>query len=190
MRTANAQLLSRLQASKTRVLDGQPGRVQESARAVGRPMRILIRRFGFQAVNLGLLLAARGVVGCKSMSQLVSPRVEGRVVDANSHQPIKDVTVQRLSANQDYNIDQPAKGGQMLAKTPGVQTSDGGEFVLDSVHDVGVFRQLSWYSVSINFQHPGYEKFMVTYTITDATNRTAGEPTVRTGDILLVPRTR
>jgi hypothetical protein len=148
------------------------------------------RKLFWETLLLSAVVIAGPLLGCKSMSQLVSPRVEGRTVDANSHQPIKDVVVQRLSANQDYNIDEPAKGGQILAATPGVRTTASGEFVLDSIHDVGVFRQLSWYSVSISFQHPAYERFMVTYTVVDATNRTAGEPTIKAGDILLVPRNR
>src|SRR5690349_15866744 len=93
---------------------------------------------GITALLCGLSIASCALTGCKSVSKCVSPRVEGRVIDANSHQPIKDVVVKRLSANEDYNIKDPSKGGEIMERAQGVHTSEAGEFVLESVRDIAV----------------------------------------------------
>jgi vancomycin permeability regulator SanA len=133
---------------------------------------------------LGFVLLA----GCKSVSQYVSPRIEGRVLDAQSQKPIKDVLVARYNANEEYNLHNPPKGSQLMEQSTGVRTDGAGLFRLDSLRDVALFRHLKWYSVTLSFQRAAYRPLMATYTVADATNSvTAGEPFVRTGDILLVP---
>src|SRR5262249_420999 len=86
------------------------------------------------------------LAGCKSVSPYVSPRVEGRVVDAQNHQPIAGVKVQRLSSS--HNTDQPRKGGELMAHAPVVVlTSEDGAFVLDSIRSLTFLRKTGWYSV-------------------------------------------
>lgn len=128
--------------------------------------------------------------GCKSASQYVSPRVEGRVLDSQSHQPIKDVEVRRLSSDENYRSDTPPKGGELMIKTPSVRTAADGTFALDSRRDVALLQRLTWYSVSLSFQHPGYMGLQMMYTQSDATNNVKGEPLVKAGDILLTPRAK
>jgi hypothetical protein len=127
--------------------------------------------------------------GCKSTSpsQYIAPRVEGRVLDAQSHHPIKDVQVRRLAADDNYRAEDPPKGGELIKKAPAVRTVADGTFVMDSVRDFAVLQQIGWFSLSLTFQHPAYERFITNYTLARATNTVSGEPLVRTGDILLTP---
>jgi hypothetical protein len=143
-------------------------------------------RVGFLLLFVLMVAAA----GCKHISQTVSPRVEGRVLDAHSLQPIKGVVVKRLSSTEELNVDQPQKGGQLLTPSDSARTSEAGVFSLTAVHDVAVFRHLSWYSVTLSFTHSSYASMKVTYTLDSATNNASGIPLVRAGDVLLVPKTQ
>jgi hypothetical protein len=142
-------------------------------------------------------IAARWLVvllltGCQthSPSQYISPRVTGRVVDAQTHRPIADVQVRRVSSGENLDgLDAP-KGGQMMANAPVVRTGADGTFVLDSVTDLAFFRKVGWYSVTLSFEHAHYERFVTTYTIKDATNSPSGEPWLQAKDILLIPLAR
>jgi len=127
--------------------------------------------------------------GCKSASpsQYISPRVEGRVLDAQSYQPIEDVQVRRLGADEDYRADTPLKGGQVIMKAPVIRTAADGTFVMGSVRDIAFLQTIGWFSLSLAFEHPSYERFITNYTLARATNTLRGEPLVKTGDILLMP---
>ncbi len=147
-------------------------------------------RQGNVLLQLPLLAAIVVSLGCKSVTRYVSPGIEGRVVDAQTHEPIPDVRVRRVSSNEELKQTNPPKGGQLLQQSSGVRSSAAGDFKLDSVKAISVFHHIGWYSVTLVFEHPGYLEFMPTYTITDSTNRPTGEPLVLTGDVLLVPRDR
>jgi hypothetical protein len=142
-----------------------------------------------RAVTLCWVMVACLSGGCKSTSpsQYISPRVEGRVLDAQSHQPIKDVQVRRHAADDNYRAEDPPKGAEMIKKAPAVRTAPDGTFVLDSVRDIALLQTIGWYSLNLTFQHPAYERFFTNYTLAKATNTASGEPLVKTGDILLVP---
>ena len=122
-----------------------------------------------------------------SPSKYISPRVEGRVIDSQTHQPIKGVQVRRLTADDSYLVDSPPKGGMSMEQSPGVRTGADGIFVLESQSAFTPFRDPGWYSVSIAFKHPGYDEFMATYTVAQSTNTAKGEPLVNAGDVLLMP---
>jgi hypothetical protein len=130
------------------------------------------------------------LAGCvsSSPSQYVSPRVTGRVLDAQTQQPIKGVSVQRLTPDQDPGVDEAMKGGQIIAQTLAVRTGSNGRFVLSSERDLALFRELGWSSVSVAFDHPGYERFVTNYTLIDAIVTPKGEPLVKAGDIRLRPK--
>jgi hypothetical protein len=138
-------------------------------------------------VRLSLLLGACALLACKSDSQYISPRVEGRVVDAQSHQPIGNVQVRRLSSNESYRVMDPPHGGEMMEKAPAVRTAPDGGFIMDSERDFAPLSKVGWYSVNLSFQHPAYQGCMMTYTVADATNTAKGEPLVKAGDIQLIP---
>jgi len=142
--------------------------------------------------RLGLFLLAFALPACKSYSpsQYVSPRVEGRVLDAQSHQPVADVQVRPLMTDERYRLQEPPKGGAVMAKTPALRTAGDGTFLLASERGLGLLRTPGWYAVTLCFQHAQYEYFTKTYTLKDSTNTVSGEPLVLTGDILLIPVSR
>jgi hypothetical protein len=141
------------------------------------------------ALLCGCLIAAGILAGCKTMSpsQYISPRVEGRVLDAQTHQPIAGVKVIRVVGDAEPTVDQAPTGDQALETAPAVRSDKYGNFVLDSERDLELFRRAGWYSVSLTFQHPGCTSLTISYTLANATNSPSGEPLVKAGDILLAP---
>jgi hypothetical protein len=142
------------------------------------------------ALGLASLLLTCALVACKthSPSQYVAPRVMGRVLDQQTHQPIPDVRVRRIRPEGGAHTRDTPKGGQLMEQSPAARTGKDGTFVLQSVRDLVLFRMIGWYSVSLSFEHTRYERFVADYTLANATNTAKGEPVVNTGDILLTPR--
>ena len=126
------------------------------------------------------------LTGCHSLVQYISPRVEGRVLDAQTHQPLADTRVEKLSHKRNPNPAEPPKGAQVLTQHNAIFTGADGTFVLDSQKAIALFRSGFWYSVSLSFQHAGYQTIVTNYTPASATNTDGGEPLVEAGDILLV----
>ena len=141
------------------------------------------------ALLFGCVIAACLVAGCKttSPSPYISPRVEGRVLDAKTHQPIAGVKVIRVEPDLEPAVDQALKGGQTMERTPAVRSIKDGTFILDSERDLELFRRAGWYSVTLTFEHAGYTSITTNYTVANATNSPSGEPLVKAGDILLTP---
>lgn len=139
-------------------------------------------------ISIGLL-AVLFVAGCQtnSPSHYISPRVTGRVLDAQTHQPLAGVQVQRVSANENLQDMETPRGGKAIEKAPPIRTGADGSYVLDSERALTFFQKAGWYSVTLSFQHAKYEPFVTTYTITDATPTPGGEPLVKAKDILLIP---
>jgi len=142
-------------------------------------------------VSTSILILAMATMGAgchsTSTSQYVSPKITGRVVDARTHEALENARVQRLHPD-DSMSNMPAPGGEaMEAEADETRTQSDGTFILESKRDLGLFQHESWYSVSLLIKHPGYRAMKVSYSITDATNSPAGEPWIRTGDLLLSP---
>lgn len=135
---------------------------------------------------LVLAVAALSFAGCKSRSpsQYTSPRITGRVVDAQSRQPIPGVRVRRLTP-EEPNVAQSIKGAQVIETSPAVRTGADGTFELASERNLALFQRLGWYSVTISFTHPAYERLTTEFTLANATNTPSGEPLVRADDIAL-----
>jgi hypothetical protein len=108
-------------------------------------------------------------------------------LDAQSNQPIRGVQVQRLAPNQNLDVDDPPKAGQVMEQSSAVRTGKDGTFMLDSLRNLALFRKVGWYTVSLSFAHADYEGFTTNYTLAHATNTARGEPLVTTGDIRLRP---
>ncbi len=132
---------------------------------------------------LGALILA----GCKSSSPApyVAPRVVGRVLDAQTQQPLKGVKVQRLVSEQQPNVLDEVKGGQVMASAPAVRTDADGRFELASRRSLSPFHRGGWYSVSLAFECPGCLRFTTNYSLKHAVITPKGEPVVNTGDIWL-----
>jgi hypothetical protein len=139
---------------------------------------------------LALCLAVLALAGCESMpfSPFISPRVTGRVLAADTRQPLADVAVESGARARSYRGAMPPKGGEMLmAKSP-VRTDRSGRFTLDTERVLTPFRGAGWFSVRISFQHAGYERFQTNYSrLNLSTNAPDGEPLLDAGDILLHP---
>lgn len=146
------------------------------------------RTVGF---GMALLGAACVFAGCQSSpvlnSQYISPRVKGRVLDAATSQPIRNVSIRRLTPGQIDAVNSPSAGDQTLERTPAIRTDRDGRFDLDSERDLTLFRRAGWYSVTLAFTHKGYERFVTNYTLAGAEVAPSGEPVVSAGNILLQP---
>jgi hypothetical protein len=127
------------------------------------------------------------VLGCESnrISQYVSPRITGRVVDADTQQPLRNVQVQRVFGHK-RGMD-PPKGSQPLEKWNMTRTKADGEFVLESQRELTPFRHVGWYSTTLAFDLSGYESRTIEYSASDATNQPDGEPLISAGIITLEP---
>lgn len=143
-------------------------------------------------LQIGCALAACIVAGCQSTSpsQYISPRVEGRVLDAQSRQPIGGVMVRRLDPGAEVAPGEIPKGARAMEQALDVRTGKDGVFALASERNLQLFQRSGWYSVTISFKHAGYSLFTTNYTLANATNTPGREPLVKAGDILLVPLSR
>src|SRR5436305_951746 len=113
-------------------------------------------------------------VGCRSISPYMSPRIEGRVVDEATRQPISSVAVRRGPPKA--RSSSPSKGGQDLKAPAPVRSETDGTFILNSQRVLVFLRRARWYSVTLSFSHAGYEPLTRTYNLNDSTNTPAGEP--------------
>jgi hypothetical protein len=143
------------------------------------------------ALLSGVLIAAFALAGCKSSpSPYIAPRVEGRVLDAQTRQPIGGVTVRRMDPGAAVAPGEIPKGATAMQQTKDVRTGKDGAFAVASERNLELFGRARWYSVAISFKHAGYASFMTNYTPASATPTAKGEPLVKAGDILLVPLSR
>jgi len=128
--------------------------------------------------------------GCQStsFSSYLSPRVTGRVLAADTRQPLADVKIRRVNPSAYQDFDDPAKGGQKLDATRAACTDSQGRFVVDAERDLTLLSQQTWVSVTLAFQHEGYLTLQTNYTLANVTTNAAdGAPVVNAGDILLRP---
>jgi hypothetical protein len=131
------------------------------------------------------------LAGCQSSpvlnSQYISPRVTGRVVDAVTSQPIRNVSIRRQTPGQTGAVSSLGAGDRSLERTPALRTDREGRFDLDSERDLTLFRRADWYSVTLAFTRKGYERLVTNYTLTSAVVASNGEPVVHAGSIFLQP---
>jgi len=114
--------------------------------------------------------------------------VTGRVLAADTRQPIADVKIKRVNPTASQNYGEPARGGQRMESIPGAWTDARGEFVLDAERDLTLLRQQVWYSVRVSFEHKGYQTLRTNFTVSNVvSNAPNGTPIVNAGDILLRP---
>lgn len=143
----------------------------------------------FSALPVLLVVMA----GCQSSeyNHYTSPKVTGRVLAADTHQPIANVRVRRDGANTNFEPFGPPKGGELLMRPAPALTDADGRFVLDSKSVLSFFRNPGWWTVPVSFQHSGYHTLHTNYTASNViTNTTAGPPVVDAGEVLLQPVTK
>ena len=137
-----------------------------------------------------LCLTALVLVGCQSspFSVAVSPRLTGRVIAADTGQPIADVQVRNLDQPDSGNGMVPPKGGQLLHGSTEVRTDRDGKFVLETQRVLAPFGGAGWFSVRLAFEHAGYERFLTNFSYLNlSTNASNGQPGLNAGNILLRP---
>ena len=112
----------------------------------------------------------------------------GCVRAADTRQPIARVTVKRIDPNASQDYDATAKGGQRMEANHGTWTDAQGNFVLDAERDLTILRQQVWYSVTVSFEHEGYQTLRTNFNVSNvSSNAPDGTPVVNAGDILLHP---
>ena len=129
-------------------------------------------------------------MGCKSVlvSNYISPCVTGRVLNADTRQPIAGVQVRRLNPTAQPAYDDATKGGQRFDTAGGVRTDQRGSFVLQAERDLTLLEQQVWFSVTVSFQHESYLTLRTNFSaINVTTNAPGGAPVVNAGEILLHP---
>ena len=141
---------------------------------------------------LGLAILALALSGCQtgSPAPYIAPRVVGRVLDAQTSQPVPNVKVRRVIPEETMDPTAPMHGGQVIERTPSVYTKADGTFVVESVRDLTPFRSSGWYGVKISFEHRDYQRRVIEYTLGSSTNTAKGEPVVPAGEVLLTPSTK
>lgn len=129
------------------------------------------------------------LTGCKTptLGPYTAPRVTGRVLAADTGQPLAGVRVQRDATERASGLDAP-KGGERLKDKAPVTTGADGTFLFPSTRALTVFRPVGWNWVRLDFDRSGYQPLHTNYSIlTPATNAPSGEPMLHTGDIRLKP---
>jgi len=126
--------------------------------------------------------------GCQSfrLQDYVSPRITGVVLDAETRDPVPNVTVRKVSGDQPSRTDSPPKGGEQLLSGDQVQTDKEGQFEMVARKDVLTFSSGSAFAVRLQFQHSHYDIFRTNYSgksITDGGPKRP--PELNAGEILL-----
>ena len=112
----------------------------------------------------------------------------GRVLDAQTRQPVKGVAVRRIVPDYEAGTLDPVRGGEALQKLPTLHTAADGTFDLASQKSVAFFRELGWFSIELSFSHSGYETLTTNYTRSKASASASGEPIIDAGEISLRPK--
>ncbi len=135
-------------------------------------------------VVLPFLLSA-----CKSrpLGPYVSPRVTGRVLAADTGQPLEHVRVTRGKPDQAPMAGCTPKGGEILMRKPPALTGADGRFALPCERVLSLFRGSGWNQIHLSFVHPGYLGFHTNCPTLQATNTPAGQPLLDIGDVRLQP---
>jgi hypothetical protein len=150
-------------------------------------MKLLIHQ------QLVICCFAASLAGCSSgrYYQYTAPEITGRVLAADTREPLARVRVLRAGPNGNFEAFGPPKGGQQMLQPVPVVTDDDGRFVLASKSVFAPFRQAGWWSAPVSYQRQGYQTFSTNYTASNVISNTpAGAPVVDAGEVLLKPAKR
>jgi hypothetical protein len=145
-------------------------------------------RLGALRKEFVVLLAALAVAGCESAhwGPYVSPRVVGRVVTADTQQPVAGVEVRRGPPPARPKAGQEPKGAELLMRKEPALTDRDGRFELDSERILALISWGGWSTVRLTFDKPGFERLQTNFTIVNlVTNAPGDEPLINTGDVPL-----
>lgn len=143
----------------------------------------------FRSSLVGGLFALLLATGCNSIgpAESVTPSLTGRVLAADTRQPLAGVQVSRVVPGQ--NPGTPAKGAQRLQQGRPEFTGADGVFEMSGESYITLFRHGNGWSVRLAFQAPGYLSCQTNYSAASFTNQTAADAAlVNVGNICLQPR--
>jgi hypothetical protein len=137
-----------------------------------------------------MLLLAAFLNGCQwvGFNSHVTPQVSGRVLDAETHQPLAGVKVLRVMHGRVVNPAGPEHGAELMQQSRPVATDPRGAFVFQSRSYFTFLNEANGWSLKLSFQHAGYAARQTNLSTADVkTNLLDGTPLVEVGDILLKP---
>ena len=140
-------------------------------------------------MGLLLMLALAGLfTGCGSVGvfHAVTPTVSGRVLAADTRQPLAGVQIIRVLPGQGVGGSRPAKGAELLQAGRPIYTDAAGNFVLAGKTNLTWWRPAGAGAVRLAWLAPGYVTGQ-TNLISPKTGASAAGAEISTGDILLKP---
>lgn len=137
-------------------------------------------------IALALLL----LCGCQwvGFTDRATPQICGRVLSAETQQPLTGVQVLPVLPGQPSIDDSSEKGAQRLLRGRPVTTDAEGRFTFPSRDYITLFKGGSWWSLKLSFQAYRYATLQTNFSGANVHHRTTnGIPQVDAGDIFLKP---
>ena len=145
-----------------------------------------------KTISVLLGLAAFSLVGCGSTDGLharyTQPRVEGRVVDADSGEAIELVVVHRNPPTQRTSPGDMPHAAELQEHRDAAYTDENGRFSFGSEKNLNFGGDRTWSALTLQLAHPDYETLRTNF-VNRTDIREDGEPILRTGDIELQRQT-
>ena len=154
-----------------------------------QPVKPVRSRLCLRASTLFLLVIAAGFTGCQwvGITDRVTPQVCGRVLDANTQQPIAGVRVVPVIAGQSAPATAET-GAQRLMQGRPILTDTNGDFVFPSRDYVTFLRRSGGASIRLSFQKFRYLTLQTNFAPAAVSQQAlSGIPRVDAGTILLQP---
>ncbi len=145
-----------------------------------------------------VLLCLAGLwVGCDSVrgphQAVVLPAVRGRVLDANTGEPVKAARVTRTAGESALpSASSPAHGAQRLQETPPARTARDGHFAMSAVRaGFLVFERTPPLLVSLRVEHGRYRTFTTNVDLLVVQPvQTPDGPVIDVGELAIQPRVK
>jgi hypothetical protein len=143
-------------------------------------------------IRLGFVFFAILLAGCQSerWGPYSLPRISGRVLAADTQQPVSAAMVSRHGRPPTANTSSPPKGSELMIRKVPIRTDDNGQFVLESERVLSIFRGSGWSQLQLHIEKPGYVTVETNFPMSLATNLPGGVETLELGQILLQPVNR
>jgi hypothetical protein len=130
------------------------------------------------------------VAGCQwvGFTNNTAPQISGRVLAADTHQPLAGVQASRALHGAPAHPATPPKGAQLLQPGRPVVTDAQGYFVYPSQSYLTLLKSATWWSLRLSFQARGYVPGQTNFTPAQISGHAAdGTPLIDAGDIVLHP---
>ncbi len=151
-----------------------------------------VTRFPLVLFRCLLLAALLSTPGCENFAPphqaWTEARVEGRVVDAETGQPVHDATVSRVRGQEIGDAYAVEKGAKAMQKRPAVTTTAmDGSFILEAERTAYLFMEsYPSFAVTLKVQHRGYDTLQQLFTNVVFGPR-GQAPVVPVGDLKIFP---